>query len=116
MAAIGEENEQTEHVPKPNKNRGSQTNKRDTLMEKVDQGNKAICEAIKNLTMHIASLQQIPQSQQRRISEEPNKNTEHSLRLQIADSVRNVNSPTLMESVTTVTSEAVQNTGHQNAE
>ncbi len=74
VAAIGEENEQTEQVPKPSKNKGGETNKRDTLMEKVDQGNKAICEAIQNLTTHIASLQQTPQSQfqQKRVSEESN--------------------------------------------
>lgn len=73
VAAVVEENEQTEHVPQSNKNKGGGTNKRDTLMEKVDQGNKAICEAIQNLTMHIASLQQASHSQvqQRRVSEEP---------------------------------------------
>ena len=75
MAAIGEEKEQTEHMPKPNTNKGGETNKRDTLMEKVDQGNKAICEAIQNLTTHIASLQQAPQPhvQQRRVSGEPSR-------------------------------------------
>lgn len=75
MAAIGEEKIQTEHVLKPNTNKGGETNKRDTLMEKVDQGNKAICEAIQNLTTHIASLQQAPQPhvQQRRVSGEPSR-------------------------------------------
>ena len=72
VAAISEESEENEHVPKPNKNKNGETNKRDTLMEKVDQGNKAICEAIQNLTTHIASLQQTPQDQPRRVSEEPN--------------------------------------------
>ncbi|TKS65275.1 Retrovirus-related Pol polyprotein [Collichthys lucidus] len=75
VAAIGEENVQTEHVPAPNKNKNGETNKRDTLMEKVDQGNKAICEAIQNLTTRIASLQQAPQPpvQQRSGSEEPSR-------------------------------------------
>lgn len=44
------------------------------------------------------------------------ENTEHSLGLLIADNVGNVNSSILMESVITVTSAAVQNTGHQDAE
>jgi len=73
VAAISEESEENEHVPKPNKNKNGEAHKRDTLMEKVDQGNKAICEAIQNLTTHIASLQQTPQYQPRRVGEEPNQ-------------------------------------------
>lgn len=42
-------------------------------MENTDQGNKAKCEAIQNLTTCIVCLQQIPQSQQRRESEESNR-------------------------------------------
>lgn len=59
MAAVSGENEEIEKescMHKPNKNKQSETYKRDTLMEKVDQGNKAICEAIQNLTTQIASL------------------------------------------------------------
>lgn len=66
-----EENE--ELVPQKTKNKHGEANKRDTLMEKVDQGNKTICEAIQTLSTHIASLQQTPPSQQRRVSEEPDR-------------------------------------------
>lgn len=37
-------------------------NKCETLIEKVDQGNKAICEAIQSLTTQIVSLQRTPDS------------------------------------------------------
>lgn len=54
VAAVSEENEKCElesctHTKK-NKAKHSETEKRDTLMDKVDQGNKAMCEAIQSLT------------------------------------------------------------------
>ena len=56
-----------------NKLKKNERQKRDTLMEKVDQGNKAICEAIQSLTTHIASLNQMPPPQTMRASEQPNR-------------------------------------------
>lgn len=75
VAAVMEENEETEKessVHKRNKHK-SETHKRDTLMEKVDQGNRAICEAILNLTTQIASLSQISTPQNMKTSEQQNK-------------------------------------------
>jgi len=50
IAAVSEEREEggkESYLHKPNnKNKHCEMNKRDTLMETVDQGNKAICEAI----------------------------------------------------------------------
>lgn len=77
VAAVSEENEKTEeesHSHKPvNKNKQSEKHKRDTLMEKVDQGNKAICDAIQNPATHIASLSRTPPPQTMRASEQPNQ-------------------------------------------
>lgn len=62
VAAVREENEDIgmeSCVHKPNsKNKYCETTKRDMLMENVDQDNKAICEAIQNLTTEIATLHQ----------------------------------------------------------
>lgn len=77
IAAVGEESEECgkeSYIHKPNnKNKHWETNKRDTLMEKVDQGNKAICEAIQDLTTQIASLNQASKPQPMRVSEQPNR-------------------------------------------
>lgn len=77
IAAVSEESEECGkegYVHKPNnKNKHCEMNKRDTLMEKVDQGNKAICEAIQNLTTQIASLHQTSKPQPMRVSEQPNR-------------------------------------------
>lgn len=71
VSAIGEENDKIESVSKPTKSKHGDANKRNTLMEKVDQGNKAICEAIQSLTTQIASLRQSPSSQQININDKP---------------------------------------------
>lgn len=71
VAVIAEENEKVDKELQAHK--ADSKNKRDTLMEKVDQGNKAICEAIQNLTTQIASLQQTPSLQPVRMSEQPDR-------------------------------------------
>lgn len=71
VAMITEENEDMDKVVQAHK--PDSKNKCDTLMEKVDQGNKAICEAIQNLTTQIASLQQTPQPQLVRMSDQPDR-------------------------------------------
>ncbi len=76
-AALSEENEKAElesytHT-KRNKTKQGETHKRDTLMEKVDQGNKAICEAIQSLTTQIAGLSQVPRRHTQGVSERPNR-------------------------------------------
>ncbi len=77
VAAISEEKEDVDKELQAHKldgkNKHGEQNKRDTLMEKVDQGNKAICEAIQNLTTQIASLQQTPRFQPVRMSEQPSR-------------------------------------------
>lgn len=77
VTAISEENDDIDGEScahsSHSKSKQCRTVKRDTLMEKVDQGNKAICEAIQNLTTQIASLQQTPRSQQARVSEQPSQ-------------------------------------------
>ncbi|CAI5672713.1 unnamed protein product [Oreochromis niloticus] len=55
------------------KNKQGGVVKRDTLMDKVDQGNQAICEALQNLTTHIASLQQTVKPQHMRMAEPPDR-------------------------------------------
>nr|XP_023656141.1 uncharacterized protein LOC111837914 [Paramormyrops kingsleyae] len=58
VASVGEETSES-IVPGCHQElneRQAKIQKRDTLMEKVDEGNKAICEAIQNLTAHIATL------------------------------------------------------------
>lgn len=75
VAAVSEENEKTDEesfTHKPNKNKLSETHKRNMLMEKVDQGNKAICEAIQQLTTQIASLNQTSRPQATRAGDQPN--------------------------------------------
>lgn len=74
VAAVSEENEvdKESSAPKANsKNKQGEITKRDTLMEKVEQGNKAMCEALQSLTTHIASLQQNFTPAPMRVSEQP---------------------------------------------
>lgn len=60
VAAVSGEDQEVEKESSmhtsDSKNKQGGAVKRDTLMDKVDQGNKAICEALQNLTTHIASL------------------------------------------------------------
>lgn len=77
VAAVSEENEEVDKESgahkASSKNKQSEITKRDTLMEKVDQGNKAMCEALQNLTTHIASLQQTFTPPPARVSEQPER-------------------------------------------
>lgn len=74
VATVSEENEVEKEscAHKPiSKNKQCETTKRDTLMD--DLGNKAICEALQNLTTHIASLQQNCTAQPMRVNQQPDQ-------------------------------------------
>ncbi len=115
VAAISEEKEDVDKELQAHKldgkNKHGEQNKRDTLMEKVDQGNKAICEAIQNLTTQIASLQQTPRFQPVRMSEQPNRKYKPQSKTPTANGVRRVSCLMLREGVITVISAVVPNIG-----
>lgn len=77
VAAVSEENEEVDKESgahkASSKNKQSEITKRDTLMEKIDQGNKAMCEALQNLTTHVASLQQTFTPPPARVSGQPER-------------------------------------------
>lgn len=100
------------HKPN-NKNKYSETCKHDMLIEKVEQGNKAICEGIQNLTSQTASLHQTPRSQTMRASEQPSQSYQQQPRTANSKQCQQCQLSNLMESAVTVISVAAQNTGQQ---
>lgn len=75
VAAVGEDyNSRESSTMASTTTKPSEPPKRETLLEKVDQGNKAICEAIQQLTTQLSTLHQAPRpSPSERPSRPPNQ-------------------------------------------
>lgn len=104
------------HTQKGLKTKQRKTQKHYTLMERVDQGNKGICEAIQGLITQIAGLSQAPRSCSQELSEWPNRRFDHHLEQHPPDDVSSVKCPTMRENVAIAANVAVQNTGQQAVE